>query len=161
MRNAGQVKDLLGLDVFTMPTKVAEGYVQSPEQNPSSQTARDPDVPLADGVALGDFYGTSLWEVSGRLKEIVDGFSEGELDTMHGEDLVNRLHEGGCGDLLPRWTSSDVATASGDGKIPVHATWKERLVSREIGLDALMNLSALESFVSDQKQLDDRTATFL
>jgi len=49
-----------------------------------------------------------------------------------------------------------VKTATKDGKIPVYATWKNRLAAGEIGLDALMNLSALQSFVTDQTALDDR-----
>ena len=47
-------------------------------------------------------------------------------------------------------------TAAKDGKIPVYATWKSRLESGAIGLDALMNLSALQSFTTDQAALDDR-----
>ena len=43
-----------------------------------------------------------------------------------------------------------------DGKIPAYATWKDRLASGKVGLDALMNLSALYSFATDQKALDDR-----
>jgi hypothetical protein len=50
----------------------------------------------------------------------------------------------------------DVKTATKDGKIPVYATWKNRLASGQIGLDALMNLSARQSFVTDQTALDDR-----
>ena len=34
--------------------------------------------------------------------------------------------------------------------------WKEKLAHGQIGLDALMNLSALYSFATDQKALDDR-----
>jgi len=48
-----------------------------------------------------------------------------------------------------------------DGKIPVFETWKNRLETGQIGLDALMNLSALYSFVTDQEALDDRIRQFI
>ena len=62
----------------------------------------------------------------------------------------------GFADFLPAWTAEDIARATTDGKIPVFKNWAERLRSRAIGLDALMNLSALRSFVTDQNALDDR-----
>ena len=39
--------------------------------------------------------------------------------------------------------------------------WKDRLAKKEIGLDALMNLSAFYSFATDQKALDDRIESLL
>ena len=48
-----------------------------------------------------------------------------------------------------------------DGKIPVYSKWKDRLASGEIGMDALMNLSAFYSFASDQEVLDARIESLI
>ena len=48
-----------------------------------------------------------------------------------------------------------------DGKIPVYERWKDRLSSKTIGMDALMSISGLHSFATDQKALDDRIASLM
>jgi len=79
-----------------------------------------------------------------------------KVETLTPDGVQTHFESAGIRDFLPRWSEADVRTATKDGKIPVYATWKSRLGSGEIGLDALMNLSALQSFVTDQAALDDR-----
>jgi len=43
----------------------------------------------------------------------------------------------------------------------VYEKWKDRLVSGEIGLDALMNMSAFYSFATDQEALDGRIESLI
>jgi len=49
-----------------------------------------------------------------------------------------------------------VKTATKDGKIPVYAAWKNRLAAGENWFGLVDELSALQSFVTDQTALDDR-----
>ena len=77
------------------------------------------------------------------------------------EFLQTHFEKAGLGDFLPRWSDKDIQTATKDGKIPAYVTWKDRLGSGKIGLDALINLSALYSFATDQGALDDRIRSLL
>ena len=83
------------------------------------------------------------------------------IDALHPDHLQSHFEKAGFPGFLPRWSAADIQTATRDGKIPVYATWKDRLASGKIGLDALMNLSALYSFATDQKALDDRIRSLL
>ncbi len=161
IRSGAQVGDLAGVDVQTMPTKAAAEYRAKPRPQVTSQVAHDPDVPLAGGVTLAQFNGETLWAVPPQFKNAVDELLRKKLDTLKPEDLQTHFQQAGLGDFLPRWSASDIQTATKDGKIPVYATWKDRLASGKVGLDALMNLSALYSFATDQKALDDRIRSLL
>jgi transaldolase len=53
------------------------------------------------------------------------------------------------------------ATSTKEGKIPKLENWKDALADRAIGLDSLMNLAGLNSFVADQKAMDERVREVL
>ncbi len=161
IRSGPQIADLAGVDVFTMPTKAAAEYRAKPQAKVTSQVATDPDVPLAPGVAFAQFNGETLWAVPPRFQDAVEDLLRKNLDFLKPDDLQTHFEKAGFGDFLPRWSAADIQTALKDGKIPVYATWKDRLASGKIGLDALMNLSALYSFATDQKALDDRIRSLL
>jgi len=161
IRSGDQIADLAGVDVHTMPTKAAAEYRAHPRAQVASQVANDPHVPLASGVTVAQFNGETLWSVPTRFKNAVDDLLRQNLDALKPQDLQAHFETAGFGDFLPRWSSADVQTATKEGKIPVYVTWKDRLESSKIGLDALMNLSALYSFATDQKALDDRIRSLL
>ena len=161
MRHAAQVAGLAGLDVFTMPPKVAEGHRAAAPAEVHDHVQDDPEVPLTDGVSLSDFAGEDLWEVPGALKGAVDELTAMDTDTLTPDALIAHFDQAGFGGLLPRWTQEQLATIASDGKIPVFATWREQLASGAIGLDALMNAAALCSFTTDQAALDNRIASLL
>ncbi|NIA12554.1 MAG: transaldolase [Nitrospiraceae bacterium] len=161
MRKAAQVADLAGLDVFTMPLKVAEGHRAAAPAEVSVHVQDDPEVPLADGVNLSDFAGEGLWEVPDALKAAVDELAAMDAGTLTPDALVAHFEQAGFGGLFPRWTEEQLAMIAADGKIPVFATWKELLTSGAVGLDALMNAAALCSFTTDQAALDNRIASLL
>ena len=161
IRSGAQIGDLAGVDVFTMPTKAAAEYRARPKAKVTSQVANDPEVPLASGVTLAQFNAETLWTVPQKFKGAVEGLLQKDLDALKPEDIQTHFEKAGLGDFLPRWSAADIQTATRDGKIPVYATWKDRLASGRIGLDALMNLSALYSFATDQKALDDRIRSLL
>jgi transaldolase len=161
MREGDQVSSLAGLDVFTMPTKVASQYEAQPSQSVSSQVENDPLVSVASKVSLHDFNAETLWDVSQAFKDSVDALLARDVDALSPEELQDHFAQAGVPDLLPRWSGEDVHTVTGDGKIPVFDKWRDRLAGGEIGLDALMNLSAFHSFATDQKALDDRIRSLI
>lgn len=156
IRSGAQIGDCAGVDVFTMPPKAAAEYRSKPRANPISRVGNDPDIPLAPGVTLEQFNGDSLWQVTPQFKETVETLLKRDLDKLTPADLQAQFP-----DMLPRWSEAEVAIAAKDGKIPQHSTWRTRLESGQVGLDALMNLSALQSFATDQKALDDRIRSLL
>ncbi len=161
IRSGAQIGDLAGVDVFTMPTKAAAEYRAHPHPQVATQVANDPDVSLAAGVTLAQFNGETLWTVPQKFKDAVKELLRKNPDALKPDDLQTHFEKAGLGDFLPRWSSADIQTAIKDGKIPAYATWKDRLSTGKIGLDALMNLSALYSFATDQKALDDRIRSLL
>lgn len=156
MREGSQVGALAGLDVFTMPPKVAAGYHAAPAANPVSRTLEDPPVATAEGVPLESFAGGTLWEVSDDFRACAAELGDLDPESLTPGELVDRLARAGFPDLFPPWSAEDARMAEEDGKIPVYAHWKDRLASGEIGLDALLNLSAFRSFARDQAALDGR-----
>lgn len=159
MREASQVRALAGLDVFTMPTKVARDFHQEmvaagPPAAVSldSQMDREFEVELSSGHPLEIVGLDALWDLSPRVVALADAI---ERDEGAGPDVAS-AREAGLPGLCPLWTPEDRAAAKADGKIPVYSRWTSRLAAREVGLDALMSLSALYAFVHDQEKLDDR-----
>ncbi len=161
MRGGPQVVSLAGVDVLTMPPKVAAEYQENPAQQISSQVHEDPPVSLAEGTKVDDFNGTTLWEVPDGFKECVDALLKKDIERLTPEGLRVHFEDAGVGDFLPRWSDEDSETVATDGKIPVYERWKEGLSSGKVGMDALMNISALHSFATDQKALDDRVRSLL
>ena len=156
IRNGAQIGALAGLDVLTMPTKAAAEYRAKPLPQVESHIHDDPAIPLAPGIALRDFNGDSLWTVTPKFKDAVAALLQQDLEAYTPAQLQDHFINAGLADFLPRWTAAEVRTIAADGKIPIHAKWQSRLAAGELGLDALMNMSALQSFVTDQTALDDR-----
>jgi len=161
MRGGLQVASLAGVDVLTMPPKVAAQYRDKPVEKVSAQVHEDPPVRLTEGVTLDDFNGRTLWEVPDAFKTCVDDLLNKNLDSLTPEDLQAHFEDAGFGDFLPRWSDRDRQTISTDGKIPVYERWKESLATKRIGMDALVNISGIYSFATDQKALDDRIRSLI
>jgi transaldolase len=161
MRDGSQIGSLAGVDVYTMPPKVAAQYRTSPLTEVTSRVNEDPEVQPADGIEFQDFNGTSLWDVPDSFRRCTDELLKKDLDEMTPTGLQEHFAEAGWGNLVPKWSAEEIATATADGKIPIHRKWRDRLRSGALGLDALMNLSAFCSFATDQRALDDRIRSLL
>ena len=161
IRSGAQIGDLAGVDVLTMPPKAAAEYRAKPLPQVSSRVNNDPAVTCAPGVTFQQFNAETLWAVPAMFKECVEVLLKQDTDRLTPDALQSHFAVAGFGDFLPRWSDADIKTVTGDGKIPVCEKWQARLQSGEIGLDALMNISALQSFAVDQKALDDRIRSVL
>ncbi|NQT93385.1 MAG: transaldolase [Lentisphaerae bacterium] len=161
MRDGTQVGTLAGLDVYTMPPKVAAQYKDNPLPEVTSRVGDDPEVTTSPGVTYDDMAASTLWDVAPEFRSCAVEMSQIDPNKLTPEEIVDRLAQAGFGDLFPRWSKEDTATAATDGKIPVYEHWKERLAGGEVGLDALMNWSAYHSFVADEAALDERVTAHL
>jgi transaldolase len=159
MRNGAQVASLAGMDVFTMPTKVATEARE--KLKPPLQSMREAEYPVslyadvdADAVRL-----QRLWSV--RAEEMQLATALGERPPARGADIVTACEGAGITDLFPRMSDGELEQIEKDGKVPTYKRWQERVRSGTVAVDALMNLAGLGSFTSDQRQLDRRIAGLL
>jgi len=154
MRSPGQVRDLAGVDVFTMPVKVAEGAKKELPGAWESRLRENYRVTLDPNVDARKVGMSKLWDVTEAEKKFAR-----DLDRSiprSGEELMEQAHTSGVGDLFPKMSAADLDRIAADGKIPVHAHWESRIARGEAAIDSLLNLAGLASFTADQGKLDDR-----
>ena len=152
LRHYSQLDALAGTDVFTMPIKVAAGGKVNMDGNFQSKLNEVYPVDLTDEAA--NYFPEKLWEVSEKELELAK--SLGANLPQNENELIDRVHEAGCGDMFPYLSEKDYTFISDDGKIPDHQRWAQRIANGELAIDTLLNLAGLASFTADQAALDDR-----
>lgn len=154
MRNAAQVDYLAGIDVLTMPVKVASGAKTELSGQWESCLNKDYRVSLHPHIDEKSIRLSTLWEVTEQEKEFARSLvNEAPRDA---EELVDRAHEQGVGDLFPHMSAEALSHIEQDGKIPRHSKWEERIKGGQLAIDTLLNLAGLASFEASQGELDDR-----
>jgi transaldolase len=158
LRDGPQVGALAGVDVLTMPPKVAQQFerLNAAPGSLSSQVEQDPEIVLAPSVNAEELGIAALWDVPLDFKKAVREMLEQDLSHWSASTLCGFLADRGFADVLPAWSPADIKSVTADGKIPQYARWKDRLARGEVGLDALLTVSGLCSFAVDQQAMDDR-----
>ncbi len=162
-RQGGQVRDLAGIDVMTIPPKIAAQFKElglSPDEV-ADKTEADYALGVDKESDIEEARLDTLWVVPDGLVECLDGLEEENLDKLSADDLVEFFADHDCGDIVVPWTDEQIKISTEEGKIPKLVNWKELLESKKVGLDALMNLGGLNSFRMDQKAMDDRVRDVL
>jgi len=154
MRGPSQVADLAGLDVYTMPLKVAAEARKTLDGKWRSRRTDDPPVSLGSGVQNRDVRMETLWDISPAERKLSEAYRS-ERPTS-ADQVVSMAEAAGARDLFPRLSKEDLAQISSDGKIPKHDRWRDRVQKGELAVDTLLNLAGLASFTQDQAALDDR-----
>ena len=158
MRNGNQVDDLLGLDVFTMPTGAAKGFLDL-QRDPATladKTGNDPQVAFAPGVDADGEKLNAFWHIDSEFEQAVDNAAKLDTNTASADDLLTALRDHGAGDLFAQYSADEAARVQSEGKIPVHASWCDRVRSGSASWDGTLTAAALASFTQDQTALDDR-----
>ncbi len=159
LRGADQLETLAGVDVYTMPTKVAEEGHATLSGNFRSRLAENYPVSLGAGVKEADVRLEKVWEVSEQVVEL--GRSLDREPPSDGPALAARARQAGLGDMFPELSSDERAHIASDGKIPRHDRWAERVKRGELAVDTLLNLAGLASFTEDQAKLDGRIRSLI
>jgi transaldolase len=152
MREAAQVTTLAGVDVHTMPVKVAKGFLDA-APDPSALTSNvDADLPVhlnteADGQRVA-----VLWEIDNRIQALADDLKRLGPTNITGDDIRKADTDHGT-HLFHCFTPEEVADIQKQGKIPDLRRWQSQPL---LALDDLMTQSALQSFAVDQAALDAR-----
>lgn len=148
---------LAGLDVITAPPKVAGQLLARGSRLPEIKSRTDqryrPGI-RAD-VNPARIRLDTLWEIDERLIACVDALEREDLDAFEPEDLVNFFQAHDCHDFLVHWSNSQIATSREEGKIPRLEHWADALSEGSVGLDSLMNLAGLNTFTTDQNEMDN------
>ena len=162
-RNGRQVADLAGLDVMTMPPKVADEFLHLDpgDLDIADRTRADYRPRWGDDVDPKAVGLETLWDVPPALIACVDALEREDLDSFTPDDLMDFFAGHGCGDVLVKWDARQIARSRAEGKIPKLTNWREALAEKTIGLDALINLAGLNAFTADQEAMDNRVADVL
>ncbi len=158
LRSGRQVWDLAGIDVMTIPPKVAREFL---ELDIGLDVIEDrSDWAYQEGVKDGLDHDAvrldTLWDIDDTLVACVDALEQENVDSFTPNDLYEFFKKHRCADILVKWEPSHVETSYHEGKIPRLDHWADALKSQQIGLDSLMNLAGLNSFRADQKATDQR-----
>ncbi len=161
MREGNQVALLAGLDVFTMPLKVAREFHQSPAGALESCLSREFHPEFASGVDPEALGIPRLWEVSPSFRKAVLELADRVEDSWSPEKLEEAFRGMGAGDLFPSWTAGEDRAIEEEGKHPLLERWKKDLEEGRKGLDALFTRAGLLAFSRDQAALDARVRDLL
>lgn len=158
MRSGQQCEDLLGLDVFTMPVAAAKEFLKKNPAAPSlvNKTANDPKVTFAAGIDAGAEKLGCFWDVTPQFEAAAAAAAKLDAKTATAADVLKALAANGAGDLFPQFTTDEAGRIAKEGKIPVHASWKDRVRSGTASWDGILTAAALASFTQDQQALDQR-----
>ena len=161
MREGEQVAVLAGLDVFTMPLKVAREFHDSPPASLESCLEKDLAPVFASGVDPAALGVTALWEVEDSFRRNILDLAARVEDSWTPERLEEAFREIGAADLFPAWTPGEDADLSEGGKLPSLERWRKELEEGRKGLDALFTRAGLLAFSKDQAALDERVRGLL
>ena len=159
IRDASQITSLAGVDVFTIPTKVAKETKSNNNTTFVSNKDKDYPIHLYENIDPTTVQIEKLWNYS----EIEHNFAH-QLDKNPPEtadEFLSRAHNAGLQDIFPILSSKEWETIAEDGKIPSYERWKDQIAENKISLDALLNASGLASFATDQAALDNRIQSLI
>jgi Transaldolase len=152
LRNYNQLELLAGVDVFTMPPKVAAAGHKELKGKFISRTHENYDVDMLDSAK--DAHIEKFWEVDDKVLKLSERLARKLPST--GQEFIHIAHEEGCEDMFPSLSKEEKSFIATDGKIPVHARWENKIKEGKIAPDTLLTLAGLASFTSDQEKLDQR-----
>ena len=158
MRSADQIKTLAGLDVYTAPPAVAQGYLDDPSLQEGVSNRMDADFPVDFGDTEDpDAEGLNVfWTIDEATGAAVAALISQDIGQMSATDLKKHLEEAGAGSLFPSMDAEELVTLEKGGKIPSYETWREGVREGRLAWDSLLTLGGLLSFAQDQAALDQR-----
>ncbi len=153
VRSGGQVATLSGMDVLTVPPKVAGDYLNMDVTKEDTQAQNWRDLKVQIDAAAQERL-SKLWEIDGPFVSFVEDAARKGDQVSSGRELVELSREHDVG-LFRDWPDVDRRAIREHGKIPDLSQWCDAPV------DDLMTISGLESFAKDQVAVDERIARLL
>ncbi|MCP5041295.1 MAG: transaldolase [bacterium] len=161
IRGGQQVHDLLGIDVMTIPTGAADEFMAMAPDLATivDRSADDPDVDLANSVEAAKCQ--TFWAIDDSLEDCTAKLAAGDFAAMTGDAVRAHFREHGHADLFADLSKEDLARIRSEGKLPLRASWQDRVVADTASWDGLLTEAALGSFSGDQDALDARIRQYL
>ncbi len=156
MRGPSQIVDLAGLDVYTMPPKVAKAFLEQDlfEALEKGRLEGDHDVDFGPSADPLEDRLNVFWDIEPAFDSLCrDLASREELDAA---GIRESLEASGRGDLFPRFEGSEEEELAAHGKIPSFERWREAVRKGRMSWDGLLTSAGLSSFAADQEALDKR-----
>jgi len=153
IRSASQLLQMVGTDIFTIPTKIISEAVKNQIPPQKSLINAIPELTLSHKLTK-DLNIKHLWQVADYEKETILHLGDKLPSTP--TELEEYANNNGCHDIFPELTQAELKILNDDGKIPIHEKWAKRITDKEIGIDTLLNKAGLNAFINDQKELDTR-----
>lgn len=157
MRSAKQLDYLAGIDVFTMPVRVAKEGIETLTGTFKSNTDKNYEVGIRP--EFSDTRIEKTWEVGENEKDFIHHIKKYEPGNAN--DIIGHAKEYGCADMFPDWTDEDLLIIQSDGKIPDHKKWAEKIKKGTVAPDTLLNMAGLLTFSKDQEDMDNRVRDIL
>lgn len=157
LRGGQQVKDLAGVDVQTIPPRVAAQYLEAayPPDEIVRRRSADFDAGLSCGTQDQESF-QALWTVTDAFRAFTqEAVQQGDSITS-GQQILEIAEAHGVADFFRNWSQEEQAAIKADGKIPNYSKWKSLAA-----IDDQMSQAALQSFTEDQAALDRRIAGML
>lgn len=157
IRTGKQVKDLAGVDVLTIPPKAAKEYLDAgyAESEVERRSSDDFAVSLS-GSLSGKGRVETFWEVPEAFQDFARR-AAGQAQSLNSGDAVLQFGaDCGIHDFFRRWTPDEQAEIKRGGKIPDLHHW-----AAVAAADDQMTQAALQSFASDQGELDGRISRLM
>ena len=163
MRNGQQCEDLLGLDTFTMPTAAAKEFLKKnpPAASLVDKTGNDPKVTFAPTADVAGERLDCFWSITPAFEKAAAACAALDPKKASAADVLKTLAAHGAGDLFPQFSKDEDARLTKEGKIPVLASWQDRVKAGTASWDGILSAAALASFTQDQQALDDRIRRFV
>jgi len=157
IRHHKQLEMLAGVDVFTIPPKVAGlghreltgDFISRLDEDYASGLSFDPSNEGMD----------KFWKVDPGLLQLASDI--GNNLPRSGHEIEEIMRNEGFEDMFPVLSLEEKQRITDDGKIPVRSAWLEKMNTGKIAPDTLLNLAGLASFTTDQGELDNRIDNFL
>ena len=155
IRNGRQVIELCGVDVLTIPLAAARQFLDSAvdPDDVRDHSGDDPVVTIDDPIHRDKI--AAFWNVDDATRQAVDRLADRDVGAMSAADL-QAAFTAARSDLFPALAEDDRARIRAEGKLPLFATWRERVERGDASWDGLMSEAALGAFAVDQSALDER-----
>ncbi|MFQ5456240.1 MAG: transaldolase family protein [Nitrospirota bacterium] len=154
IRNGEQVISLAGVDVLTIPPKAVEEFLELDLDPSKIENSKEKVYKV--GINDKDIERFNiLWDVDDRFRQFTDKLLNMDIDSMSGNDLIGACEKNDV-NLFYRFSEAELSKIKDHGKIPDLSRW-----GKDIAIDNLMTVSALQSFAKDQEALDNRIKEFI
>lgn len=155
MRSSGQVPSLAGLDVYTMPVAVAQGFLDEGGEVHDGFRADFP-VEFANPSDVDTDDLEVFWAVRDTDRKAIETLASSDVANLESSALRAILAEHGASNFFPELSDDEQTRVATEGKIPSKDSWLEDVRDGRLAWDTMLTLAGLASFSADQNALDER-----